>query len=131
MRKVAWLVGLLCIAALVVSAAAIDGKWVADVKMPAGKKGGEGKTASVTLNLKSDGAALTGTASVTTGRRDNPMEIQNGKIEGDSISFTTVQKGKKKEQKLAWRGTIQGAELKGEWSRDGARRGTQFTAKRQ
>jgi hypothetical protein len=59
------------------------------------------------------------------------MAIQNGKIEGDRISFTTVQKGKNGDQIFVWEGTLQGDQISGERRRDGAKRGLPFVAKRQ
>ena len=113
-------------AALALMSANIDGKWVAEVEQRA--KGQEAKKQQVTLTLKSDGSALTGT--VGAGKKGKGAEIQNGKIEGDKFSFTTVAKTKKGENKMNWTGTVSGDELKGERARDGGKRGAAFTAKR-
>jgi hypothetical protein len=59
------------------------------------------------------------------------MTIQNGKIDGDRISFTTVQKGKNGDQTYIWDGTIQGDQINGERKREGGKRGQAFIAKRQ
>ena len=122
---------ILVLFACVACAAAIDGKWTAEFKMKGGKKNpGQERTVQVTLNLKSNGNQLSGTAVTSGGRRDRTAQIQNGKIEGNRFSFTTVQSTKKGEQKQEWRGTIEGDTLQGTRGREGARRGQPFTAKR-
>ena len=68
------------LATLTMLAADATGKWTAD--MP----GRDGNTMTVTMNLKADGGAVTGTVS---GRRGD-SEISNGKIDGDTISFDVV-----------------------------------------
>jgi len=133
MKKLALFVGLLGVFSLVLSAASIDGKWAAEVKGKANKKRGGGEqTTTITFDLKSSGSALTGTVDGGGRRKAGAMQITDGKIDGDSFSFATVQKGRKgkADQKSTWKGTLQGDELKGDHSRDGARRGTPFTAKR-
>jgi hypothetical protein len=118
--------------ASVASAASIDGKWALEMKMPAGKKGGgEGRTLEATLDLKSSGSQLTGSMTMTMRQRERTIEIQDGKIEGDKFSFTTMQRGRQGEMKIIWEGTVSGDELKGERKREGAPRGVPFTAKRQ
>ena len=104
----------------------IDGKWVAEVETKNRK--GAGKQ-NVTLDLQSDGNTLTG--NVSAGRRGRGAEIQNGKLDGDKFSFTTVQKNKQGEQKLNWTGTVSGSELKIERSREGAKRAQSLVAKKQ
>jgi len=91
---------LLAVALVAIAADSITGKWVYD--MPAfGRGGGGGGGAApagpprqVTMDLKADGATLTG--SVTTpgfarGGGDPPppttTPISNGKVNGDSFSF--------------------------------------------
>jgi hypothetical protein len=69
-----------CLATMMVMAADVTGKWTAE--MP----GRDGNTMTVTMNLKADGNALTGTVS---GRRgDN--DISEGKVDGDNVSFDVV-----------------------------------------
>ena len=112
--------------AFALMSANIDGKWVAEIETK--NKKGAGKQ-NVTLDLKSDGSTLTG--NVSAGKRGRASEIQNGKLDGDTFSFTTVQKGKQREQKLNWTGTVAGSELKIERSREGAKRAQSITAKKQ
>jgi hypothetical protein len=129
----ALMLGLAC--ACLLTAAGIDGKWTAEIK-PGGKKAGAKKPAKdrtqrVTLSLKSESNQLSGT--VTGGRkRAQTVRIQNGKIDGNRFSFLTVQTNRKgDEQKLEWRGTLEGDTLQGTRGREGARRGAQFTARRE
>jgi hypothetical protein len=58
-------------------AADIDGKWTGTVPTPMGE-------ATVEFVFKADGAMLTGTAMAPDGSR---VPIQNGKIDGDTISY--------------------------------------------
>jgi hypothetical protein len=69
-----------CLAAVTMLAADATGKWTAD--MP----GRDGNTMTVTMNLKADGGALTGTVS---GRRGD-SDISNGKVDGDTVTFDVV-----------------------------------------
>ena len=59
-------------------AANIDGKWRADFTTP------DGTQRSNTFTFKADGNTLTGTVAGT----QDETPIKNGKIEGDTISFT-------------------------------------------
>lgn len=132
-RRAFSILALSCALALVAWTAPIDGKWVAKMERRGGKKQGAAATTTVelTLNLKSDGGKLTGTVSGGAGRRAPAQTVENGKIEGDRFSFTTVQRNKKGDRKFVWEGAVQGDELKGTRAAEGGRRGTDFTAKRQ
>jgi hypothetical protein len=119
--------------ALVGSAAAanLDGKWTVEVVAPVAKKAPAKKAAAgvITLDLKSAGAALSGSVTPR-GKKAMPMSIQDGKIDGDHFTFSTVQHGKKGDVKFNWQGTVSGEQITGTRSRDGAKRGAPFTAKR-
>ena len=122
---------LFALSACLACASAIDGTWVSQMKMRGTKKtGGQERTVEVRLNLKADGDKPTGTMTSNAGKRGARAQIVDGKIDGNSFSFTTVQTTKKGEQRLEWRGTIEGDTLKGTRSRDGRKRGQTFTAKR-
>jgi hypothetical protein len=81
------------------------------------------------LKLKADGNNLTGTYGRAGGR--NAMDIQDGKIDGDAFSFSIMQRGKKGERKIDYKGKVEGDELKGEAGAEGGGRTQPFTAKRQ
>ena len=113
---------LLFLAGLTLAATPVDGRWVA--KIEARKK-----TQELVLNLRSDGDRLTGTVGAK--RRD--LEIKDGKISGDTVTFTTTSRGKKQQQaiKILWTGRIEGNELKGTRQREGGKQGRPFTAVKQ
>ena len=113
------------LAAVSACAASVDGRWIA--KMENRKQGPQ----EIVFNLKSEGDRLTGT--VATGRRMREATIQDGKISGDQISFTTVTRNRKtqKDSKLLWTATFSGNELKGTSQPEGRGRGRSFTAVRQ
>src|SRR3954466_10734493 len=66
------------LAAVTMLAADVTGKWTATVQ------GRNGNTREVTYNLKADGDKLTGTTSTQQGERP----IENGKVSGDTISWS-------------------------------------------
>ena len=96
-------------------AADVTGKWTGQV--PA--RGGE--TREATFTLKAEGDKLTGTMSGPQGERP----ISDGKITGDTISFTIEgQRGKQ-----VYTGTVSGDEIK--FKREGGQgQPREFTAKR-
>jgi len=128
MRRALSILVLGCAVPLAALAASLEGKWLARIERKDAAKGVV--TVEFTLDLKVDGNKLTGTVTGGAGRRPISMTIENGKVEGDRFSFTTVQKGRKGEQKFLWEGTISGDELKGTRTTEGRRRGNPFTAKR-
>jgi hypothetical protein len=117
-------------AAFTAAAASIDGKWKTEMKMPEGKKG-RGGTIVTILELKAEGDKITGKVTNSINGRERTVEIQDGKLDGNTFTFTTVQQGRGGgEMKLVWSGTVSGDELKGTRGRE-AGRGMPFTAKRQ
>jgi hypothetical protein len=97
-RMLLTLIGVVAIAA----AADVSGKWKAQIP------GRGGNTNETTFNFKADGDKLTGTM-------ENPrgsVDIQDGKVSGDSISFVVVRKMQDNEMKINYKGTISGDELK-------------------
>jgi len=62
----------------IVSAADASGKWVVSSQGP------DGTPRTQTFEFKAEGATLTGTVS---GRQGEPTPIENGKVDGDNISF--------------------------------------------
>ncbi|HZS45156.1 MAG TPA: hypothetical protein VFC63_08650 [Blastocatellia bacterium] len=108
-------------AATAVLAADVTGKWVAQVP------GRGGQTREQTFNLKQDGSKVTGTVSGRQG--DTP--IADGKVEGDTISFTVTQSFNGNEFKSTYTGKISGDEIKFTRTTSGGNAGPQeFTAKR-
>ena len=113
-----FLLGLLTLTAL---AADISGKWTAQVP------GRGGQTREQTFTFKVDGNALTGTVS----GRMGDVPIADGKIDGDTISFTQTMEFNGNTMKLIYKGTVSGDEIKFTRTRDGGEGQPQeFTAKR-
>jgi hypothetical protein len=105
---------MLALFSIVAFAADVTGKWVGEAN-PSGKGG------PPTFNLKQDGTKLTGTASA----RGGEVEISNGKVEGDKVSFEVPRDmGDKGKFTTKYSGTVSGttmkltAEMEGRGSRD-------------
>jgi len=90
-------------AALAISAfaAEIAGKWKTTFTTPNGDKR-EG-----VLNLKVDGAKLTGTMESPRGS----SEINDGKVDGDNVSFTVVRKFNDNEVTIKYKGKVSGDDM--------------------
>ena len=100
-------------------AADVTGKWTAQVP------GRDGQTRETTFEFKAAGAALTGTMS----GRGEPAPIADGKISGDTISFTVTRTMGDNTVKMNFTGTVAGDEIK--MKREGGQGGaTEFVAKR-
>lgn len=100
--------------------AGVTGRWTASVQAR------NNNTRNVTLNLKEDGDKLTGT--IGAGRRQ--IEIKDGRVDGDSISFSTITNRNGNDVKVNYTGKLAGDELKLTRGREGGRRTATFTAKR-
>jgi hypothetical protein len=110
------------------AAADVSGKWTFE------QEGRGGATMQVTLNLKTDGAALSGTVTQP-GREGNAREtaISDGKIDGNNISFTVKREFNGNSFVTTYKGTLDGDSLKLEISRpgrDGDTRTSNAVAKR-
>ncbi|HKX28707.1 MAG TPA: hypothetical protein VJ302_13495 [Blastocatellia bacterium] len=106
---------------MLVWAADLSGKWVAQIQ------GRNGQTRETTFTFKVEGDKLTGTVSGRQG--DNP--ISDGKISGDSITFTVVGNFQGNQVKQLYKGTVSGDEIKFTRTREGGDQPAQeFTAKR-
>ena len=102
MRKLL-LIALLGIFATVLFAADVSGTWKAEVP------GRGGNMQTNTIVLKQEGAKLTGTLD---GGRGGPVEITNGKVEGDTVTFTVVRSFGGNDIKQNFKGAVSGAEIK-------------------
>lgn len=93
--------------AVVTSAFAADvaGKWTATVP------GGRGQAEStITFDFKVDGEKLTGTINNTQAPGD--VQIADGKVTGDDVSFTLMRDIGGTQTKVLWKGKITGDEIK-------------------
>jgi hypothetical protein len=83
-------------------AADFNGKWTGDVP------GRNGNTQTLTFSFHVDGAALTG--KVTTPRSD--VDISNGKVDGDNISFDQVLNFNGNSFSISYKGVADGDTIK-------------------
>lgn len=96
------LIILIAMLAIVASAADISGTWRGKAETPNG-------TIERTFVFKVDGTKVTGeTSSEMIGK----SVIENGKVEGDTVTFTITAKFQDNEMKLSYTGKISGNEIK-------------------
>jgi len=86
-------------------AADVSGKWVAHV--PAVQGQGE---SDITFVFKVDGSNLTGT--LNNSQQPGDVEIKEGKVSGDEISFSLTRNIGGTDMKVLWKGTMAGDEIK-------------------
>ena len=102
-------------------AADVSGKWTASVT------GRGGQARDVTFNFKADGEKLTGTMS---GFRGNDVEISDGRISGDDLSFKVKMEFNGNAMVMNYAGKISGAEIKFKRTVEGRENAQEFTAKK-
>jgi hypothetical protein len=112
---------------LAAPAAGIDGHWNAEIVR--GKKASAQPAAVFSLDLKSSNGKVTGMVALAGKKRPQIQSVENGRLVGDRLTFTTSQKGKNPVS-FSWDVTLQGDQLSGSRTRDGAKRSQAFTAKR-
>jgi hypothetical protein len=113
--------------ALAVSAAGMDGHWTA--QFTRGKKAAAAPPTPFSFDLKTSGGAVTGTVALPGKKKPQILKIENGKLDGDRLTFTTSQKGKNPVS-FTWEAMLQGDQLAGSRTRDGAKHGQTFAAQR-
>ena len=102
MKKLISLCALFALSAIMALAADVTGTWK-------GEANPNGKGGPPTFNFKQSGSTLTGT---TTGR-GGEIEISNGKIDGDKVSFeVTRDMGDKGKFTSKYSGTVSGSSMK-------------------
>lgn len=119
-----FLTALLGIFALVASAADVTGKWTAEVP------GRGGNATTNTFVFKVDGSKLTGTMD---GGRGGPVEISEGKVDGDNVSFIVVRSFGGNDIKISFKGKVSGSDIKFTRTIEGLDQApppTEFTAKK-
>jgi hypothetical protein len=114
-KKLLFVVAMLCVLTFAVYAADVSGKWTWE---QAGRGGGAPTV--TTLSLKVDGSNLTGTLS-RPGRDGAAMatEISDGKVDGNSISFSLKTNMGGNEMVTPYKGTLDGDSLTLEFTRPG------------
>jgi hypothetical protein len=119
LRKLGMAVLFIALGSVTALAADFNGKWTAQVESPRG-------TMNLTFNFHVDGAKLTGT--ITTMRGDT--DIQNGKVDGDNISFDQDVNFNGNDFKIAYTGKADGPDSIKFSRQFGDRPAQEFTAKR-
>ena len=123
LRNVLLTTGLLFVFLTVAYAAGIDGKWTAEVP------GRQGNTQTTTFNFKAAGEKLTGTMS----GRQGDIEISDGTIKGNDVSFKVVREMQGNKITINYVGKLAGDEIKFTRTMEGGPGGgaaVEFTAKR-
>ncbi len=106
--------------AFVASAADVTGKWSGEITTGRGPQ-------TINIELKQDGSSLTG---AITGGRGGDRPIADGKVDGDTISFTVSAPGRDGTPNVQkYTGKVNGDSI--EFTRDGGRGPVTFTAKKQ
>lgn len=118
------LLALVGIFTLVAAAADPSGTYKAEVQ---GRNGSQ----TLTITLKADGANLSGTVANARGE----MPISDGKVDGDTVTFTQKMKMQDREMVMKWTGKVEGDSIKfvrSVTTPDGQeRKMPEFTAKKQ
>jgi hypothetical protein len=112
-------IALLGVFALGALAADVAGTYTAETQ---GRNGPQ----KMTIVLAVDGSKVTGTMS---GRGPDPMKIEDGKIDGDTITFATTMKMGDNDMKMTYTGKVKG-DGSIEFTREGGRGPSTFTAKK-
>jgi hypothetical protein len=110
-KKLFFVGAILCALTLALLAADVSGKWTWE---QAGRGGGNPTTS--TLTLKVDGSTLTGTLD---GGRGGPVEITDGKVDGNSISFSIKRSFNGNDMVTPYKGTLDGDTLNLEYTQAG------------
>lgn len=100
--SIRWMIALAALTLWASFAADIDGKWTAQIE---GRRGPRTEI----LMLKVMDNTLTGTLQ---GGRGEPVQITNGMIDGNNISFSVVREFRENKVTQDYKGTISGGELK-------------------
>jgi|SRR5579885_1644974 hypothetical protein len=123
-KKLLFAVAILCALTFALLAADVSGKWTFEQSM-------RGNTMTVTLNLKAEGANLTGTVDAG---RGGPAEISDGKVDGNTVTFKVSRETPNGTFSTSYKGVVDGDTMKLEVTRPGRNGGepqtTTVTAKR-
>ena len=116
-----WLLALMAVFALTASAADISGNWKGSAETPNG-------TIERTFIFKVDGNKLTGE---TTSNNFGKSTIENGKVDGDNVSFTITVSMGGNDAKVEYKGKVVDADtIKFEVSVQGYDQAIELVAKR-
>jgi hypothetical protein len=118
-KKLAMALLFVALGSVTALAADFNGKWTAEMQ-------GRNGTQTVTFDFHVDGSTLTG--KITTPRGD--MDISNGKVDGDNISFDQTVNFNGNSFTINYKGTADGADSIKFTRQMGDRPAMEFTAKR-
>ena len=105
LRKTLMLAVLLVASLFCAYAADITGKWTAEFETQVGLQ-------KYTFEFKAEGATLTGKALGNIAGEESQSTIQDGKIDGDEISFVEMQMYQGQEVRIVYKGKVSGDEIK-------------------
>jgi opacity protein-like surface antigen len=100
MKKLMMLMGLMALACMTMLAADVTGKWMSEAT---------GKGGPQTYDLKQDGNKLTGSVE---GGRGGPVQISNGMVDGDKVSFEVTREMNGNSMTTKYSGTVSGSTMK-------------------
>jgi hypothetical protein len=119
-KRVYFLFAMMLALRAVSMAADVSGKWTAQVP------GRDGQTREQIFNFKGDGDKLTGTMA---GGQGGEAQIADGKMSGDTVTFTVTREFNGNTIKWTYTGKVSGDEIK--FKREGGQGpAREFTAKR-
>jgi len=113
-------IGCMTLLAVALEAADVSGKWSGDVNTP------DGNSINLVLNLKADGAKVTGTVTGPTG----DIEIADGKMDGEILQFVLNVDAGGQQMSFKCSGTMKTADELNIKMDGGADLAFEFTAKR-
>jgi len=120
MKRALTLVGSFVLLAATLQAADISGKWK-------GQFQGGDSTRELGFDFKVQGENLTGTVS---GLRDKVVEIKDGKVQGDTVTFSVMSEWQGEPIKLVYKGQVSGNEIRFTMGTEDGNWSTEVTAKR-
>ncbi|HXI42649.1 MAG TPA: hypothetical protein VNH18_13755 [Bryobacteraceae bacterium] len=118
-RLIIFMFALLALATIAAAADA-TGKWKGNLETDDGSR-------ELTFNLKAAGGNLTGTVE---GLLDRSLELNEGKVEGATITFSVISEWDGNAVKLIYRGELVGDEIKFTMGTDDGSWSTEIKAKR-
>lgn len=114
---------------LAASAAGIDGDWNAELAR--GKKAAPAQNNTFTLTLKTNQDGKVSGMVLAPGKKKPRQEnIQHAVLNGNTLTFTTLQTSKRATISFSWQVTVDGDQMTGTRTREGAGRAVAFKAKR-
>jgi hypothetical protein len=120
MKRVFRLTGLFSLLSALLLAAGVAGTWKGAFEF-------NGASMPLTLNLKTSGDAVTGTVE---GLPTPVVEIHDGKLQDDVITFWVTTDYRGEAYKLVYKGKLSGDEIQFTFGTDNGSWGTQVTVKR-